>query len=244
MTFDEEACGLYRKRPHHILPYVGAAFRGGHSDLLRVALVGINSHISAKDWDPAQNFPRPEWFGTWFEKDTHRHNKRIRAEATQLLVGLAQRPGPFAGRPFRWPESCYSTNAIKIHLPDEAGKRADQVVSGVFDEHLSTWRAELDLAAKYGVLPHIVIVFGRPFWSRACDSLRPQSASAYRHFQVTEYHHSAGATLHFVNRVVLRDKNEMLFVRLRHPASRTQVGSAHWLLAQPGFNDLLEQAVP
>ena len=226
--------------PHHILPYIGAAFRGGLPELLRVVLVGINSHISAKDWDPAQNLPRPEWFGIWFENDTHRHNKRIRAEATELLTGVTQRRGSFAGRSFSWPESCYSTNAIKVHLPDDSGKRADQVANSLFDEHLSTWYAELDLMAKHGVLPHVIAIFGRPFWSRACDSLRPQSATGYQHLQVTEYQHSTGASLHFVNRVLLLGGNELLLVRLRHTSSRT--GSARWLLAQPEFNELIGHA--
>ena len=239
MTFVDEACELYRARPHHILPYVGAAFRGAAPELLRILLVGINSHISAKDWDPAQNFPRPEWFTVWFENSSYRHNKRIHAEATELLVGMTQDRGPFAGRSFSWPESCYSTNAIKVHLPDDAGKRADQVGRSVFDEHVKTWHAELDLMAKHGVLPHVIAIFGRPFWSRACDSLRPQSAALYQHLQVTKYQPSAGTALHFVNRVELADGNEpheMLLVRLRHPCARTQVGSARWLLAQPEFN--------
>jgi hypothetical protein len=61
-SFIQQVESVYAsKGERHILPFVGSAFdRGGGS--LRVVLVGINTYISPRDWDPPEQRRQAEWF--------------------------------------------------------------------------------------------------------------------------------------------------------------------------------------
>lgn len=246
MGFRERSYELYSGRAHHILPFIGEAFEGNRPEPLRVVPVGINTHIAPKDWDPDKHHPHPGWFAAWFEKTERKHNKRMRRDAEKILDALTRLDGPFKGSDFSWPGSCYATNAIKVHLRDAEGKRADQVSESLFDDHMGTWYAELDLMAEYGVLPHVIMIFGEPFWSRACDSFRAESARKYQHLRVARYQHYPGPCLHHVNRLRLvgaAGLQDTLLLKLRHPAGRTMRGSAQWLLVQDAFTQAVADSI-
>jgi hypothetical protein len=143
----------------------------------------------------------------------------------------------FAGTPAVWPDSFYATNAIKVHMKEAQGKRADQITEEMFDEHLPTWHQELDMMAEHGVLPHVIAIFGKPFWSRACASLRlVQSERHPQHLRLLKFEPISGECFHFANLVRFAGsggEQDALLVRVRHPAARTKMGSARWLLGHP-----------
>jgi len=37
-------------------------------------MLQLLASVSAKDWDPAQNRPHPDWFAGWFENDSYGYN--------------------------------------------------------------------------------------------------------------------------------------------------------------------------
>jgi hypothetical protein len=222
---------IYSKRDNHILPFVGAAFDHPASDKLRVLVVGINAYVSANDWDKIN----PAWFARWFEHSAHRFYKGVKEEATNLAAALVDRSEALHGMKLVWPDSFYATNAIKTYLPEADGKRADQVSPEPPDEHASTWRDELDAIAEHGALPHLIVIFGEPFWKHAWSAFKPPHSDNYKHLRVLDHQHTNGPSLHFVNRLRPGGANgeqTALLVRLRHPSSRTKKGSVSWLLAQ------------
>lgn len=225
---------IYSKRDNHILPFVGAAFERPTPDQARVVVVGINSYVSPKDWDKIN----PNWFAGWFEQSSHRFYKSVKKQAVNLAAALVERSESLRGKKLVWPGSFYATNAIKTYLPEAEGKRADQVQPEMFTEHATTWRGELDLMAQHEALPHLIVLFGEPFWKHAWSAFRPPHADNYKHLRVLEYRHTDGPSLHHVNRLRLGGANgeqTTLLVRLRHPSSRTKRGSVSWLLGQDDF---------
>lgn len=224
---------IYSKRDNHILPFVGAAFERPSPDQLRVVVVGINSYVSEQHWPLAPGGGFPDWFA----HTKYRFFRSVKRNATRLVSGLVDN-GIFDGLRFEWPDSFYATNAIKTYLPESEGKRADQVSSELFDQHAATWRDELDAMAQHGALPHLIVIFGEPFWKHAWSAFKPPHLDAYEHLRVLDYRHTDGPSLHFGNRLRLGGANgelTTLLVRLRHPSSRTQKGSVSWLLGQDDF---------
>lgn len=224
---------IYSRRDNHILPFVGAAFERPSPDQLRVAVVGINSYVSAQHWPLAPGGGFPDWFA----HTKYRFFRSVKRNATRLVSGLVDN-GIFDGLRFEWPDSFYATNAIKTYLPECQGKRADQVSPELFAQHAATWREELDAMAEHGALPHLVVIFGEPFWRNAWSAFRLPHVDAYQHLRVLDYRHADGPSLHFVNRLGLggvSGEQTTLLVRLRHPSSRTLKGSLSWLLGQEDF---------
>lgn len=81
--------------------------------------------------------------------------------------------------------------------------------------HAPTWHAELDIMAKHGVLPHVIIVFGRPFWDWAWQAyLIDVEGAGVRH--------------------------KLALLGVRHPAARASSKSTpEWLLSLPDVRRLL-----
>lgn len=231
---------IYCKRDNHILPFVGTGFERPTQDHLRVAVVGINSYVSEKEWHKIN----PAWFAGWFEHSSHRFYKGAKKHAMALASALTERADWLRGQKVVWPDSFYATNAIKTYLPEAEGKRADQVSPELFDQHAATWRNELDAMAEHGALPHLIVIFGEPFWAHAWSAFKPPHADGYKHLRVLDYRHTDGPSLHFVNRLRLGGANgeqTTLLVRLRHPSSRTKKGSVSWLLGQGDFWTLAKE---
>lgn len=239
--FLEEAEEVYSTHANHILPFVGEAFLSPREGDLRVLTVGINSYISAPDWEPEKERPHPGWFRGWYRRASHRFYRSVHKNGLALAEALARRSALFANLQPRWPDAFYGTNAVKVYLREEEGKKAHQVGREVFDRHVPQWRAELDLMAKHRVLPHLIIIFGAPFWSRAWRSFGSRQADGFESMSVIDYEPAAGKARHYANRVRLSagdEEHELLLVRLRHPAARTKKGSVRWLLDQDGFQAL------
>lgn len=239
-SFVEAVHGPYAELDHHLLPFIGAAFERPRFDDLRVVVVGINSYVSADDWSKIQ----PDWYSVWFRNSEHRFFRAARKHATALVTTLRER-GVLAPSHFEWPGSFYGTNAIKTYLPQDRGKRSDEVPASLFEQHAIVWRAELDAMAEHAVLPHVVVVFGEPFWAHAVASLRPPHVDRYEHLQVQHFRHATGPSLHFVNRFRVAGtagEQTMLLVRLRHPSARTKIGSVEWLVANDDFWDVVTNA--
>jgi hypothetical protein len=233
-SFAQRAGALNSGKPHHIVPFVRAAYEGQRPELLRALVVGINSYLSPADWDPPRGPPSPDWFPRWFQTTDYRFGKRVKAEAMTLLEGLATVEA-FAGLKVAWSESVYATNAIKVYLPEADGKRADQTKDELLDEHLSTWVAELDLMATHDVLPHVIAVFGWRFWRHACTSFRPRQLGSFQTLRICTYEQVSGPwrpSIRILRLAGARLPQDTLLVRLRHPSARTHVGSARSLLAQ------------
>ncbi len=244
-TFTQHVRKLYAAHDHNIQPYVGAAFERPSDEDLRVVIVGINSYVSAKHWHSVRNGSAEGWFAGWFQSSEHRFFRVARRSSDALIGGLSAPNWLLHGRLHHGAASYYATNAIKSYVPESDGKKANQIAKSTFGSHAATWRAELDLMARFDVLPDLIVVFGRPFWPHACDSFRPSEVRPFNHLRVLDYQHAPGPCLHFVNRLCLAgrtSKRDVLLVRMRHPSARTARGSVEWLLAQPDFLRLAAKA--
>jgi len=227
----------YAKYPHRIAPFIGGAFEQPDEAQLRLMTIGINSYISPKDWDVAKGHPHPAWFSGWFRNLRHRFDKGVRRESQHVAQALAARVARFAGKRLVFPESWFHTNAIPYFMTEAEGTRAAQIGSDVFTRHVRDALAQLTMMAERGALPHVIAIFGTPFWQPLCAELHADARSRTPRL-ARAIQPAAGASRHYANRLVLRagdDEHEVLLVRLRHPAARTNIGSARWLLAQPDF---------
>lgn len=221
---------------HRILPYIGNGFQDPDGGDLRVMAVGINAYVSeGHDWASQD----PAWFRGWFERTEHRYYARVKSQAMALAAGLGE-SSAFGSRTATWPKSFYGTNAIKAYLPKSTGKRASQVAHTLFAEHAPFFCREVELMAEHAVLPHLILIFGLPFWEHACAALDVGS-SALGSAKIVTCGRADGTCERFARRVRIRTDggdHELLLVRMRHPSGRTPVGSAKWLLAQPEFRAL------
>lgn len=59
--------------------------------------------------------------------------------------------------------SLYATNTLKVYTEEEF-KNSDSIPQAEIERFANTWRAELDLMAHHGCLPHLIIVFGERIW--------------------------------------------------------------------------------
>jgi hypothetical protein len=194
--------------------------------------VGINCYSVGKD----HGRQPPELFAEWFTNETHVYQQRLWPALRQLASGITTMPFMFAGLSFPADKSgVYLTNAVKVYIPDNEGKRADQLSDDQLTAHCDQWRDELDALAVANAFPHLIAIIGEPFWKHACASFqRPQ----FEWLRVDSYESCAGRSLHYANRIVVgttRGAHSTLLVRLRHPAGRSRTGSPSWLLRQPDF---------
>lgn len=84
--------------------------------------------------------------------------------------------------------------------------------------------------AEHGVLPHLVIVFGRPFREGSWRAFHPEKKPALHHANLIEVEGAAG-------------KHKLALLCVRHPAARvTKKGTPEWLLALNEMRELLGRA--
>lgn len=226
---------IYDQHSPCIYPYIGAAFREPGGSDLRIMAVGINPYSDEKDWGKQA----PGLYAEWFVTQRWRFHRGAWRDLKALGASIARAPFLFANRTFVDMRSIFLTNAVKVYVRVSEGKRADQLSASHFVRHLDQWRDELDAMADNGVLPHVVAILGDPFWKYACDSFR--LTPPFRRFSVKAYRWCKAASLHFANRVTLEmngRNQELLLVRLRHPAGRSRSGSPKWLFEQEDFRQL------
>lgn len=234
--FVEQIYRIYDCNPNCFYPYVGAAFAHPNDADLRVMGVGINAHSQEKDLASL----RPEHYAQWFEQKKWRYQKGVWRDVGDLGARVTGDAFLFAGRVFRDAGSIFLTNAVKVYVRDSEGKRADQLRDGRFEEHLGQWHEELDAMADAGALPHVIVIIGKPFWRLACASFAERNqARRFKHFSVGRQGGAEDARAsHFVNRLVVesrRGRQDLLLLRLRHPAARTRLCSPAWLFEQDDF---------
>ena len=144
-------------------------------------------------------------------------------------------------------ESLYATNAIKVYTGEEY-KESSSIPDSLIDSFAPVWRAELELMACHGCLPHLIVVFGQRIWETHWRSLHLESARS-QSFRVRDYRPAgskSSAVYHHANRIVLEregGRHTMLLARLYHPSARARRDGpprrdAKWLLAQPEFLEL------
>lgn len=242
-TFRTEIRRAY-ERENCLQPFIGEAFESADAGALRLMTIGINAYLSEDDW-PRQS---PEWFAGWFNEGRHKFDRTVAKDAGAIASALAGGASRFAGLTYRGKENVFHTNAVKDYLPESKGKRSDQVAREDFERHVPTWHAELEIMAKYGVLPHVIIVFGRPFWEWAWKAFHPTSRPSFTHLKVHGFANAPGEGHHFANLIDLEGaggRHHLALLALRHPAARaTSTATPEWLLSRPDVRKLLEPASP
>lgn len=236
-----EFCADVRRAYAHeneIAPFIGDSFANGDPRALRVMTIGINAYLSEADW--AQQ--HPEWFSGWFKDGRHKFDRTVAADATTIANALAGRGPYFSALAYRGKENIFHTNAVKFYMPESRGKRSDQVMRQDYERCVPTWHAELDVMAKHGVLPHVVIVFGRPFWEWAWQAFHPRTRPSFAHLTVHEFVNAPDDGHQFANRVEVegaRGRHKLALLAVRHPAARaTSKATADWLLSRPDVRAL------
>lgn len=227
---------IYRRFEHGLVPYIGAAYVSPQPEDLRVMAIGINSYASEKDWPP-----HPGWLRGWYAERTHRFHKSVWRSAATLGAALTAPGMLFAGRKYDASRSLYATNGVKECMREAEGKRVDQLPPDVFAKYDEAWREELRLLAEGGVMPHVMIVLGAPFWERAWRALHPGSATLWPSVKVTRYEAAEGDDRHRANRIRLETpagEHEVLLLKLRHPAARVREGSAKWVMEREAVRRL------
>lgn len=227
----ERIHAIYREHPHHIVPYIGAAYSEPRADDLRVLALGINAYVSAKDWPPA-----PEWFSGWIESRRDRYQKRLASEVQDLADAL-RASAMFGARTYDASRCLYATNTIKVYLPEAGGKHASELTEADFAPHVPQWHEELRALGGAGVMPHVIVVFGRVCWPLAWQAFHPQHHGD--HQGVVEFESVWRDAPHRVNRVVIDrgGRHELLLLGLRHPSRGARTGTAKWLARTQAFRD-------
>lgn len=232
MSLTDRVHALYARHQPHFWPHVGAAFREPTGDVLRVMTVGINAY-AGPDWSA----PDPDVLRRWFVDRHSRFAKGVRSQADALAAHLTAQTALFEGLRYLGVESVFHTNAVKTWVAAAVGKKSDHLPDGLLAEHAPAFHAELALMAEHGAMPHVVMIFGEPFWEHAWRTFSEEHVGAVT---TRRAQHFPGTCLHHVNRYTLAlpseaNAHELLLVRVRHPAARTRRGSVAWLLAQPDF---------
>ncbi len=168
-----------RENKNGILPFIGDTFASGEPGALRVMTIGINAYLSEADWARQH----PEWFSGWFKDGVHKFDRTVAADAATIANALAD-TSYFTGLTYRGKENIFHTNAVKFYMPESRGKHSNQVTREDYQRCAPTWHAELDVMAKHGVLPHIVIVFGQPFWEWAWQAFHPRTRPSFAHLKL------------------------------------------------------------
>jgi hypothetical protein len=235
-----EIVELYDANEHRIRPYIGRAFETAAAGTLRVMTVGINAYLSPADW-PNQN---PNWFAAWFAESRHRFDRGVATDAEKIARAIAGGSTLFHDLEYRGKEGIFHTNAVKTYLPEAVGKTSEQVSAQELRRHVPIWHAELDVLAKHGVLPHVVLIFGRPFWNVAWQTFHGNYRPRFTHLKVTAFQPANGEALHYANLVHVRHSggnHRLALLGLRHPSAGAR-GKANpeWLLTRPDLRRLLE----
>lgn len=235
-----EILRVYDAWEHRIHPFIGQAFESAEAGSLRVMTIGINAYLKLADW-PNQ---KPTWFSGWFEEDRHRFDLGVARDANTIANTLTANSALYRDLALRGKDSFFHTNAIKTYLPESIGKRSDQVSRQQYMQHVPTWHAELDIMAKHGVLPHVIIVFSRAFWEWAWQAFHPRYRPNFTHVKVHGFDPAPGQGLHYANLIDLEDaggRHSLALLRVRHPATGARgKATPEWLLSLPEVRKLLK----
>jgi hypothetical protein len=235
-----EILRVYDARENTIHPFIGRAFEGAEAGALRVMTIGINAYLSSGDW-PNQ---KPGWFAAWFSEERHGFDHGVARDTVTIAHALTARSALFSNLAFLGKQSVFHTNAVKTYLPKSIGRHADQVSPEEYISHLATWHAEFEIMAKHGVLPHVVIVFGRPFWAWAWKTFHPQYRPAFVNLTVHGFKPASGEGVHYANLIDLEggaDRHDVALIGVRHPAARPSTkGTPEWILSLPDVRELLK----
>jgi len=215
-------------QPRPIHPFVGKTFSEPSEAKLRVMAIGINAYVDANH---AADI-RGSSFGDWFATGKYRYQRAVYKSLDALARGLLSGPFRLGHLAHAGKDSIYLTNAIKTYLPTEVGKRANQVADAQYDAHVPTWREELRVLAEHDAFPHVIVIIGSPFWGRSCTTLA--RGSTFGPARISARSSYPGRLLHYANRLTVESRegaSTVWHLRLRHPASRAEMGSAKWLLA-------------
>ncbi len=90
-------------------------------------------------------------------------------------------------------------------------------------------------------MPHVMLVLGAPFWERAWRALHPEHATLGPMVNVTSYEAAEGDDRHRANRIRLETpagEQEVLLLKLRHPAARVREGAAKWVMEREAVRRL------
>ena len=213
-----------------IHPFVGQHFREATPGVLRVLVLGINCYYGQHP--PG---PRVQWFPRFVRERRYIFFARAFSESAVLAESL-EHSADFDGLRWGGLESLYVTNMVRRYLPP-SGKTATNVSEALLDEGSQLWRDELDLLHYHGVLPHVVIVFGRLIWGRAWTAfgkrVRPEG-------WIVSYTPCAKSSelFHHLNHVVVPEgdnERPLLLVRLDHPAAVGHKRRAAWMVSHPDF---------
>lgn len=238
-TLRAEILREYDARESAINPFIGRAFEDAEAGALRVMTIGINAYLNSADW---QN-QKPGWFAAWFDEGKHPFDRAVARDASTVASSLVADSRLFPGLAFRGKASIFHTNAIKTYLPEAIGKRSDQISPQRYVGHRATWHAEFEIMARHGVLPHVVIVFGRPFWEWAWQAFHRQYRPASTGITVRRFTPASGDGLHYANLVDLEGaggSHPLALLGVRHPSARaTSKASPEWLLSLPDVRRLL-----
>lgn len=223
--------GIYCRHAHHLLPYIGAAYTAPRSDDLRVLALGINAYVSPGDWPP-----KPEWFRGWIRERRDRYQKGLAKEVRAIAESvLGSRM--FGDLTFDVTRSVYATNAVKVYVPEDRGKRAADLTDADFAAHIDQWHDELKSLGEAGVMPHVIVVLGKVCWPFAWQAFHPDHYGPGQ--RVVEFESVWGDAPHRLNRVVVDhgQPHQLLVVRLRHPSRAGGTGTAKWLVKTQAFRE-------
>lgn len=234
-----EILRLYDAFENPIHPSIGQTFERADKGGLRVMTLGINAYLSPKDW-PNQ---KPTWFASWFIEGTNPFDRGVARDAATIANALTTNSELYSDLAFRGKDSIFHTNAVKSYVPEAIGKRSDQISPQDYLRHLDAWHAELDILAKHGVLPHVVVVFGRTFWEWAWQAFHPRYRPDSTYVKVHTFAPAKGEALHHANLIDLEDaggRHNLALLGVRHPAARAaSKATPEWILSLPDVRKLL-----
>lgn len=254
MPFRDEIAKIYSAHgSRHLLPFIGEEYDAPQASTLRIAVMGINAYISEDDW-PANDDELRAWFHGWWANAGHGETYPFYTRAYREADTIARVLGNsrhFKGLHYDATRDrkigYYAMNAIKVFTSDEY-KTSPAIPDEYLQSFAPSWHAELDTMAKYGVLPHLIVVLGEKLWGfnwQAFYRDDPETFPQYKYLQVHEYvsgSETDNASYHHANRIrasTASGEQNVLLVRLHHPSSRSKVRrDAKWLLAQADFRRL------
>lgn len=217
-----------------IHPFIGRHYRDATPGVLRVLVLGINCYYSGQ--------PPPlgvQWFPYWMRERRFSFFARSFSESAVVAEALECSPD-FDGLRWAGLESLYVTNMVRRYLPPATGKQAAHVPLALLDEGSQVWRRELDVLHQYGVLPHVVIVFGGQIWGRAWTGFGERVQPDGWIVTYTPCERSSDL-FHHLNRVVVPEgdnERPLLLVKLDHPAARGDKKRAAWIVSHPDFRQV------
>ena len=248
MSLPEDIDAAYSAHgPAAVAPFIGCAYEDGTPSTFRTLVLGINSYISEPDWPSENPASMRLWFRDWWaqaarqEGGTHAFYTKAWNEASKLATTLAEGSSLFQGLRH---DADPSTKAVKEYLRGDEYKDAKNVTPAMLEKYRPTWHAELDVLARHGVLPHLIVVLGEQVWETAWQAFH-KDHDRPRAFEVVEYTTPGvfeDPIHHHANRLVLKTGDTTqttLLVRYHHPSKwGPDQKRAEWLLAEPKFREL------